>query len=234
VPVIAFIVTYFCSLAVINTSFLMLQRETFEPSGPEAPLYRRESLQLSFAGIFPVILEHADKLLIAYFLGLEKLALYTIGISTGRLIAIVIKPTMTVYFPVLVKERFSLKLLVALFLTLTIAGIAASWPLYYYFAGVLGAEYVDAYPLAAIVIAGLGIYFISVAMYYSSVYHKDAKLSVPTMTSIISTVVTLAYLLLALNFGGRYALILSAASYPLRDLMTLIMTLVLSRRALAA
>jgi hypothetical protein len=68
-------------------------------------------------------------------------------------------------------------------------------------------------------------------MYYSSIYHKDAELSVPTMTSFFSTLVTLAYLLLSLTFGGQYALILSAASYPLRDLMTLILTLTLSKRA---
>jgi O-antigen/teichoic acid export membrane protein len=227
----AFLVLYYAGLTALNIGFLILQPETFEPSSPEAPLYFRESIQLSVAGFFPVVLEHADKFLVAYFLGLEKLALYTIGISTGRMIAIVIKPTMSVYFPVLVKERFSFGLLLTLFLSLTVAGIIASWPLSYYFSHVLGAEYVEAFPLAAIVMAGLGVYFISVAMYYSSIYHKDAELSVPTMTSFFSTLVTLAYLLLSLTFGGQYALILSAASYPLRDLMTLILTLTLSKRA---
>jgi O-antigen/teichoic acid export membrane protein len=231
VSVIAFIIVYYIWLAAINTSFLAIQPETVEPETKEAPLYRREALQLSVAGFFPVVLEHADKLLVSYFLGLEKLAIYTIGISTGRLISIIIKPTMTVYFPVLVKERFSMKLMIALFATLSLTGLLAAWPLKYYFSGMLGPEYAEAYPLAAIIIAGLGIYFISVVVYYSSVYHKDAKLSVPTMTSFLSTFVTLAYLLLALKFGGSYALILAAASYPLRDLMTMLITVVLSRRA---
>jgi hypothetical protein len=143
----------------------------------------------------------------------------------------VVKPTMAVYFPVLVKEKFSLKLLMVLFAVLTGAGLLASWPLYYYFHSVLGPQYLEAYPLAAIIIGGLGVYFISVAVYYSSVYHKDAKLSVPTTTSFLSTTLTLAYLLLSLKYGGDYALILSAASYPLRDLMTLILTTILTNKA---
>lgn len=234
VTILVFVVVYYVWLAAINSSFLILQNETFEPSSKEAPLLRRETLQLSLAGLFPLVLEHADKLLVSYFLGLEKLALYTIGISTGRLISIVIKPTMTVYFPLLVKDRFSWRLLITIFLTLTVVGVLAAWPLYYYFVNVLGTEYAEAYPMAAIIIAGLGIYFISVVVYYSSVYHKDAKLSVPTMTSFLSTLVTLAYLLLALKYGGKYALLLSAASYPLRDLITLVITLALSKRVRTA
>jgi O-antigen/teichoic acid export membrane protein len=224
VSMAAFIIAYFIWLAAINTSFLAIQPELDEPSNKEAPLYRRESIQLSFAGFFPVVLEHADKLLVSYFLGLEKLALYTIGISTGRLIAIVIKPTMTVYFPVLVKDRFSLKLIISLFVVLSAGGLIASWPLKYYFSEVLGPEYADAYPLAAIIIAGIGVYFVSVVSYYSSVYHKEAKLSVPTKTSIMSTMVTLVYLVISLKFGGDYALILAALSYPLRDGLVLAMT----------
>ena len=231
VTVFTFVVVYYLCLTAINAFFLFLQPETFEPSSPEAALYRRESLQLSVAGFFPVMLEHADKLLISYFLGLEKLALYTIGISTGRLISNVIKPTMAVYFPVLVNDRFSFGLLLIIFGTLTVAGIGASWPLYYYFSHVLGAEYAEAYPLAAIILAGLGVYFISVVVYYSSVYHKHAKLSIPTMTSFLTALVTFAYLLISLKVGGKYALLLSAASYPLRDFLTLILTLKLSRRA---
>jgi O-antigen/teichoic acid export membrane protein len=234
IAVLAFIVIYYVWLAAINSAYLMMQKEAYEPANAEARLYRRESIQLSFAGFFPLILEHADKLLVSYFLGLEKLALYTIGISTGRLISIVIKPTMTVYFPVLVKERFSLRLMVTLFVVLSAAGLIAAWPLYYYFAEVLGSEYAEAYPLAAIIIAGLGVYFISVVVYYSSVYYKDARLSVPTMTSVLSTLITLVYLVFVLTFGGDYALVLSAASYPLRDLLTLVVTVVLSRRARTA
>ena len=226
----AFFIIYYVVLTTLNIGLLVLQPETFEPSSPEAPVYFRESIQLSVAGFFPVVLEHADKFLVSYFLGLEKLGLYTIGISTGRLIAVVIKPTMTVYFPVLVKERFGFSLLLTLFLGLTVAGIIGSWLLSYYFSHVLGAEYAEAYSLAAIVLAGLGIYFISVVVYYSSIYHKDAKLGIPMMTSFLSTLATLSYLLLSLKFGGRFALILSAASYPLRDLMTLILTLALSKR----
>ena len=231
VTMFTFVAVYYLCLTAINTFFLFRQPETFEPSSSEAALYRRESIRLSVAGFFPVVLEHSDKLLVSYFLGLEKLALYTIGISTGRLISNVIKPTMAVYFPVLVNERFSFGLLLTIFGTLTVAGIGASWPLSYYFSHVLGAEYAEAYPLAAIIIAGLGVYFISVVVYYSSVYHKDAKLSVPTMTSFLSALVTFAYLLLSLKVGGKYALVLSAASYPLRDLLTFVLTLTLSKRA---
>jgi O-antigen/teichoic acid export membrane protein len=230
ISVLTFVVVYFAVFTLINAIFTGLQREAFQPASPQAPLLRRESLQLSFAGIFPIILEHADKILVSYFLGLEKLAIYTIGVSTGRLISIIIKPTMTVYFPILVKDRFSGRLLWLLFLLLTIAGLFALWPLYYYFNGILGSEYAEAYLLAAVIIAGLGIHFISVAVYYSSVYYKEARLSVPTMTSFLSTAITLTYLLFALSFGGPYALILAAALYPLRDLITLIATLLLTRK----
>ena len=231
VTMFAFVGAYYLCLTAINTFFLFLQPETFEPSSSEAPLYRRESLQLSVAGLFPVVLEHSDKLLISYYLGFEKLALYTIGVSTGRLISNVIKPTMAVYFPVLVTDRFSVGLLLTTFGALTVAGIGASWPLSYYFSHVLGAEYAEAYPLAAIIIAGLGVYFISVVVYYSSVYHKDAKLSVPIMTSFLSAVVTFTYLMLSLKFGGKYALVLGAVSYPLRDLLTFVLTMTLSKKA---
>ena len=234
VAISTFVGVYYLCLTAINTILLLRQPETFEPSSAEAPLYRRESLQLSVAGLSPVVLQHSDKLLISYFLGFEKLALYTIGISTGRLISNAVKPILTVYFPVLVKERFSFGLLLAVFGALTVAGIGAVWPLSYYFSDVLGAEYAEAYPLAAIIMAGLGVYFVSVVLYYSSVYHEDAKLSVPTMTSFLSTLVTLTYLVLSLKFGGEYALLLSAASYPLRDLLTLVLTLTLSRRAKAS
>lgn len=214
-----FLCTYFIVLFGFNAYFLSLHPEAYEPAAPEAKQYVKQGVQLSASGVFPIVLEHADKFIISYFLGLEALALYTIGVSTGRLFLNFVKPTLSIYFPILVNHRPRPGFLLKTFALLTAIGIASAWAMDYYFVYVLGSDYRAAYPLAAVVVAGLGLFFVGTISYYSIVYHRDAQISVPTITNIATTVIVIAYLFAAVLWGGQYALLLCALSYPLRDFL---------------
>jgi|GEM_PF-3582326 len=228
-----FLCLFFLLTCAFNMAFLARHEEAFEPGNANAAQYRRESLQLSASGIFPILLEHADKFLISYFFGLQVLGLYVIGVSTGRLLLHFVKPTLTIYFPLLVKQRLARSILVFGFFALTAAGLLTDLGLRYYFSHVLGAAYMDAAPLAMVIVSGLGVYFVGVVVYYSAVYHQDSTARIPAITNIATALLIISYMAASVSFGGDYALLLCAASYPLRELINLIVIKLLNARMTA-
>jgi len=225
-----FFCLFFLLTSAFHIAFLLRHEEVFEADNVNASQYRRESLQLSASGIFPILLDHADKFLISYFFGLEVLGLYVIGVSTGRLMLHFVKPTLTIYFPVLVNQHLDRSLLIGGFLALTAVGLVAGIAVHFYFIYVLGAQYMDAAPLAMVIVAGLGVYFVGVVVYYSAVYHQDGTARIPAITNVVTAVLIVCYMLAAVRFGGDYALLLCAASYPLRELVNLIVITLLNTR----
>jgi O-antigen/teichoic acid export membrane protein len=221
---------YFAVFAVFNLFYLMLCREAYEPSNPEGRVFIKETVQLSGSGVFPIIIENADKILISYFLGLEALGLYAIGVSTGKILLNFIRPALTIYFPILVNRRVDGSLLLRSFLALSTIGLTIAVLMKYYFAHVLGPEHLNAYPVAAVIVGGLGLYFVGVLSYYSSVYHKDSTIIIPSLTNIISSVLVISYLVAAILQGGEHVLLLCAASYPLREFIKMCIIVVLSRK----
>jgi len=221
---------YFIVFAAFNIFYLVLCQEAYEPSNPDGKVFVKETVQLSGSGVFPIILENADKIMISYFLGLEALGLYAIGVSTGKILLNLIKPALTIYFPLLVNRRVDASILLRLFVALSAIGLTTAVLMKYYFAHVLGAEYLNAYPVAAVIVGGLGLYFVGVISYYSSVYHKDSTIIIPSLTNIISSLVVASYLLVAILWGGEHVLLLCAASYPLRELIKMSIIAILSRK----
>jgi O-antigen/teichoic acid export membrane protein len=230
-PMIGYMVVFAFVACAFNVAFVARHPETFEPPGPDASSLKRQGTKLSLSGVFPLLLEHVDKLLISYFLGLEALGVYTLGVATGRLFLHMVRPVATVYFPILVDHRLSLGVLAAVGAGMTVFGLAASWLLQYYFSYVLGPKFENGYPMAAVLAAGLGVYSVGVLSYYSSVFHRDADIFIPTLTNVVTAVVITGYLLFAIWFGGRHALVLCAASYPLRELVNVIVITILNHRA---
>lgn len=230
VAVVSYLVAYSIVVTAFNVYFLSRHPETFEPSHPDSRSYVREGLQLSGSGVFPQVLEHADKFLISYFFGLEALGLYAIGVSTGRLLVRFVKPVLTIYFPILVNSRPPRSVLLYCFVVLSFIGVMGALPLHYYFHEILGATYVEAYPLAVIVLAGLGIHAVAVVIQYSSIYHKNSTVAVPTVTNVTTSILIATYLTASVLHGNDLALLLCAASYPLRDALNAIVTSLLSRR----
>lgn len=226
------LIAYSIIRTAFNTLFIALHRETFEKANSEAPLYRWQSLQLSGSGLFAILLENADKFLISYFFGLEALGLYAIGVSTGRLLLNIVKPLMTIYFNLFVNHKPSRGMLFACLVVLTLAGIAVALLMKYYFAFVLSPSYFAAYPMAAIVVSGLGIYCVQVVMFYSAIYYKGNNMVVPTLVNLIVAALTVLYLFASIFWGGQYALLLCAGSYPVRDALVLIAVPLLSKAVL--
>lgn len=222
VDIIWLLSVYFIVPALFNLLYLILHRAELRPEDSNAAAYRRESLQLSGSGVFPVLVENADKFLVSYFFGLDVLGLYVIGVSTGRLALQAIKPTLTIYFPVMVKHRFTPALLLRGFVGMTVIGIAVAVVLRYYFQFVLGEEYLAAYPISAVILTGLGVYFVGILMYYSAIYHEDSSMEIPAVSNVITAVFIITYMVTALSLGGDYALLLCAAAYPLHELARVI------------
>ena len=96
---------------------------------------------------------------------METLGLYTIGVSTGRLFLHFTKPVLTIFYPVLVNKSFDALLLVSIFGALTVIGCTAAYLMEYYYIYILQGSFMDAYPLSAIILAGLGLYFTGVISY---------------------------------------------------------------------
>ena len=230
VGVFYFMVAYFVIVAAFHLAFVTRYEEAFEPAGPEAGVLKKQATRLSGAGLFPALLEQADKALISLFLGMDALGLYTVGVATGRLLLHCIRPLLTIYFPMLVHDRPTPKLLLVLGCGLTVVGAAFAWLLQFYFDRVLGPSFAGAFPVAAVCAAGLGVYGVGVTTYYSTIFHRNSDLRIPTLTNIVTAAVTLCYLVAAVIFGGQWALLLCAASYPLRELINLTIITVLSKR----
>ncbi|MCG8559849.1 MAG: oligosaccharide flippase family protein [Hyphomicrobiales bacterium] len=229
----ALLSTYFVVLAGFNAFFYARLVEKLKPFATRAPKEIKDSVQLSLSSVFVNILEHADKLLISYVFGLKALGLYAVGVSTGNLVLFMAKPALTVLNPLLVEERFSGRMLAYIFVGTTIAGVIASVALKPIFAVVFGAEYLEAYDLSKVIIWGLGIFCVSVLVYNTSVYNKDSPVRVPVLNNFISPVIVLVYLVLAVLLGGEYALLLCAASYPLRQLVNVVILAIISGRTSA-
>jgi hypothetical protein len=83
--------------------------------------------------------------------------------------------------------------------------------------------------MAAVIVAGLGIYCVQVVMFYSAIYYKGTNMVVPTLVNLIVAVLTVGYLAASIYWGGQYALMLCALSYPLRDALSLVAVPLLSR-----
>lgn len=230
-PFIWFPCGFFVLSAIFHVSFLFRHQETFENDNKDSKIYKKESVQLSASGIFPLILEQADKFLISYFFGLEALGLYVIGVSTGRLLLHFIKPTLSIYLPFLVEHKISTKILLYSFSILSFLGFISAIAIVYYYKIVLGPEYIEAQVISLIIISGIGVYFLGVIVYYSSVYHKDGSVKTPALTNIITTFLIITYLLISVTLGGNYALMLCAASYPLREFLNLIVIKLIETRA---
>jgi O-antigen/teichoic acid export membrane protein len=230
VDVLVYMCLYYVIVGAFHLAFLRRHDEVREAPASDSDDLKRQSIRLSATGIFPLLLEHADKFLIGYFFGLEALGIYTIGISTGRLMLHFVKPLTTLFFSHLVLHKLDTILRVALAVGLTLVGLAGAWLLQHYFTYVLGAKFAASYPTAAVVTAGLGVHSLGVLSYYSSIYHKESDVRVPTLTNIITAAAMVLYLLVATLLGGSYALILCAASYPLRELCNLIVISFLTRR----
>jgi len=224
-----FFIGYFAIMTAFHCFYMSRFDEAYETAAPDSDKYVKESVFLSSTGLFPILLEHSDKFLISYFFGLEALGLYTIGVSTGRLFLHFTKPVLTIFYPVLVNKKFDALVLLGIFAVLTLIGGTAAYFTEYYYIYILQGSFMDAYPLSAIILAGLGVYFTGIISYYSAVYHKDGSMKVPVITNVITTILMMIYLLMSVLWGGEHALLLCAASYPLREGVNLIVITFLKR-----
>lgn len=226
--IIIFFVLFFLTTALCNSWFMSQAPECYEQSASNGDKISRDARNLSGSGLLQVVLEHTDKFLISYFLGLEALGLYAIGVSTGRLLLHFVKPLLIIYLPDLVEKRFSLNMQLLSFSVLTIVGVLLAGIMPFYMTWLFGTASLDAYPVAAVIVAGMGLHFVGTTKYYSSVYYKGASLTVPVLTNLITVPPIVAYLLLVLIFGGENALLLCALSYPLRELSNIVIISYLS------
>jgi len=217
-------------LTGFNIFAFVRHREAFEPPSAETRGIKAESVKLSASGVLPIVMENLDKFLISYFFGLEALGLYTIGVSTGRLLLRLVKPVATVYFPVLVNKEPTGGFVLRLFLTLTLIALSLVWPLYIYFDVVLADSLAGAFPYALVCLLGLGLHGGGVLVYYASVYHKDSRILVPTVTNVVSFITVSTFMIAATFLGGPHALLLFASSYPLRDFLNILLPLTIQKK----
>ncbi|NNE23343.1 MAG: oligosaccharide flippase family protein [Rhizobiales bacterium] len=223
-------VSYFLLTAAFHVFYITRQAETFEPPIAEPRPYVTQSIKLSASGLLPAITEHMDKFLVSYFFGLETLGLYTIAVSTGRLILNIVKPVLTIYFGSFVNQILRKDLIVLIFVLLTCVGLALASLVKFYYIYVLPDKYLDGYPVSAVILCGLGCYTIGVVSYYSAVFHRESSITIPTLANVFTFGAMALYWITALIWGGSWTLILFAASYPLRELSNLIFITLLKAR----
>ncbi|MGB4057728.1 MAG: hypothetical protein WBK77_06565 [Alphaproteobacteria bacterium] len=92
--------------------------------------HTRESFTLSLANWLPSTLEHADKMIIGYFFGIETLGLYTLAFSTGRFIYNSLKPAFYIYYRNFVEKLPPRRLLAAVMAVFTLFGMGLSAAFY--------------------------------------------------------------------------------------------------------
>ncbi|WP_026379203.1 lipopolysaccharide biosynthesis protein [Afifella pfennigii] len=206
---------------IVNMIYLSRYRDLFVRSDDYPKEIFRESNHLSVSGAPNLLLEHADKFLVAYLFDLDTLAVYTIAISTGRLLLNLVKPTLTIYFSRLSRlEPTAMQMSVA-FVAMTAVGVAVAVLSKYYFMEVLPGFYETAYPISFVIFAGMGIYSVGVLAQYSSIFFRDGRIEVPVYSNLARFGITGAYMAILAIRPGEWTLLLLAASYPLREAVTL-------------
>ncbi len=175
----------------------------------------RDAFTLSIAKILPSTLEHADKMIIGFFFGLETLGLYTLAFSTGRFIYNALKPAFYIYYRHYVDALPAKRLLNYVMIAFSLFGIGLS--VIFYFCTL----YIPAFGKFAGAETVVYIFFLSygIAM-VDAIYTQSYGINKNADTRhflIANTTVSLAcYALFALcaALPAKWAMIACALHYP--------------------
>lgn len=193
-----------------------LGRNTLNPLRLSKDPNIRDAFTLSFAKILPSTLEHADKMIIGFFFGLETLGLYTLAFSTGRFIYNALKPAFYIYYRHYVDALPAKRLLNYVMIAFSLFGIGLS--VIFYFCTL----YIPAFGKFAGAEAVVYIFFLSygIAM-VDAIYTQSYGINKNAQTRhflIANTAVSLAcYALFAscAVLPAKWAMIACALHYPL-------------------
>jgi O-antigen/teichoic acid export membrane protein len=193
-----------------------------------------EALTLSAATALPNALEHLDKFVIGAVFGLEAVGLYTLCVSTGRLLYNGLKPALYIYY-----RRFTLRLpsgraLTTAFVAFTLFGVLCAAAFYLAVAniGVL-ARFRGGEAIATAVFLAYGVAMADSILTQAYAINAQSRSGHLFLANLIAGTASLGCYGLLIGLPVASALIGFAAVYGFRHAVTLVVLLGLRRRQIS-
>jgi O-antigen/teichoic acid export membrane protein len=214
-------VAYFSLVTRTFVDFDLVRRRFRQMIGSEPA---RQARLYSFANLVPSSLEHIDKLLVGWVLGLEFLGVYTLAYSTGRFLYNTLKPALYIYYRRFVDKMPGWRLLRLVGLAFTLFGISNAVIFLLSLAYIPAMHRFQSGAVATVILFlayGVGI----VRAVYGQAFslHKDSDARHALWASVQATLLSLACLTAALLSPQPIALVLLALQYPIRDGLTVLL-----------
>jgi hypothetical protein len=192
-------------------------RELFSP-----PV--REASTLTIATSIPYSLEHIDKMIVSALFGNSVLGIYTLGFSAGRFLYTLVKPTIFIYYYHFVTDLPGWRLLAACFAGGTVLGGAISWAMWWLAGTNQGSFLIPALPVNSIVLWSYGIALVSALYSQAVMINERSRSGLVLIASVTGGVVCLLMFGVAAALQSALSLILLAAHFPLRHLISFAIT----------
>ena len=225
------VLAYLAAITAFNaiTSLLALRAEGVLRELPSAPaaLWRdrtvNEARYLSLGAAVPYSLEHIDKLILGHLFSLELLGIYTIGVSTGRLVYNVVKPSIFVFYREFAKRIPTRRRIIQLLWSGTGFGLVL-WTMLWLLTKVasIDGEFAQSVWIALVIFASYGIAIANTVYAQAITVNADATSRHVFAGNLIAGAACLALFGVAVLIGGTAGLYVFAMFFPLRHLTGLL------------
>jgi|APSaa5957512535_1039671.scaffolds.fasta_scaffold63034_1 O-antigen/teichoic acid export membrane protein len=223
------IIVYILSITIINSwSYYKIKKDyLIEYKNIENNVQKKMhtmAINLSLVGIFLLVTSQIDKILIAKYIDMESLAIYSIGMLIGMSINMFFKSILSIFNAKLVNHKVSF----GNYLIIFIAGSISGWLLTYIMSYTIDLIYGNAYRLSAtyanIVLLSLGVHLVS-TLYHSNFlfyYNKSEKIIYAGQISISSILILLISTFIVIPVENEVKLLLLSLMYPIKSVLIII------------
>lgn len=190
-----------------------------------------EAILLSLASALPLVVEHADKILVAKLIDYSALAIFSIGMTLGTAVNGFFKPFMASLSAKLVHKRLSPVHYLIVLAGGTAAGMVLAWLLPVITRILYGQRYIESAIYGAVVLKSMGIYFMHTLQYKENLFNKDSviwKVYVNNITIPLLVIVYMSWIFSSARDPGA-ALFMLAIIYPLRLLLSSALFITMNR-----
>lgn len=187
------------------------------------PNYKGESVKLSIIGVLPVIATELDKVLIARYINVDSLGIFSIGVLLGTSVNGFFKPFMASINAKLVHK----KLLVRHYLMLLLVGSIIGMTLSFFIGDIIhqlyGSDYSNGESYAVIILLSMGLYLMHTAFYSNKLFNKNSKLNVVYINNIIVPTCLILYTISVVVSipNEKMVLMLLAMIYPIKLVLSM-------------
>jgi len=211
----------------LKRDLAMQETEAAAPLGVAS----REALWISIFTILPTVMENIDKILVERSSGLDRLAVYSVGIALGLAINTFFKPFLNSINAKLVHRTPSAQHYLIVIVGGTLIGGVVSLLSPYLVPFMYGDSYAESVPFSVIVTMSMGLYLWKTLYFNHAMFNSRKKLKVVYFSNIAMASCAIAYMLMVVIFvQDQDRLMLAfALAYPLKMIFSILSLWVFGR-----